>query len=1382
MNSIITGQTGFSARLFAGLTMVSMLLSAFPVAFFVAQASTGISGDSFTINGTDTTYTKTADTTGLANIVLTFDYDLTTLDNNNPNVVISYSAGSKSGSVDVSGVDAGGDTSADTGTVTLAGLAVDTALPISITAADVSDFAGDDSVVLSNITVTGTALPLPPTVPTGTGSVLNVNDQILFDTIQEAIDAVTTGNGETIALTADILVDTETKLAKEITFEGNDYTITPTYDENDGNNSVLEVAANDNITIQNVTIDNTTTNSLHGINLYVANGIVIQNVTINGNGNNKSGVVVNGSEAIIRDIETSNSGWHAINVDITASAIKDGATATELTVFNTNVHGETTPPHIFVDDVTKPFTVNDEDSQYSSEDIDFRGGVARVYNLKTEPDFEPLQLTSICSVDGGGMQFRIQNTNNFPITATYEVVGATDTATVEVAAAGAGVIKFEGATDGADYTFFTTAEVTEAGTTILNYLVDGEDYTTTKAANDIRCPDPEPEPEPVEPPAICSIAGEVVAITENAVKFNGQPVDSNRRTLSGLNSVSSYANFFGKEGNGWSPGDFLTLGVEGSVTYKFTGKVALDTAGDDIAIWETTGGNTTQLSRARAQVEVSQDGVTFYDLGIITGDAALDIAPSGLSYVQYVRLTDDSAAIGSADAGDGFDVDAITIIEGSCDDYVRVQTTKIVCDLESELPNWGEGSADITANTAATWMSENEGSSCKLVSDWEFEWADQTASNPGNDHVGSGGSDWTAFSGSTVVPLAAVNSKSFWVREVLPEGYIPFAGGRNNDVSAELYCHRDVLNYDNIDRIDNPKVDETYHCVAWNVPKELPPQQCTIVSDENTLVDTNQTAVSTHVHGSWTTDIDGATWVWSTAQVTTPAESETRIFTETFTVDNPLAATLQVAADNLLLVKVNGDTVLDQTDQNNFVSVQTVDIASALNATGENVITFEVTNNAGVDNWRSNPAGVLYRLDIESAVACEVTTTPATSSLTIDNPAVNGSVLVGSHTFAATYKDFDADVDEVFWSIRADNCNSANHVVGNVPGLTQGASTFDSVTGAFAATVDMSTWTNGQYCLVVNPREDAGAPDERETRLFTLENEVVTNPENPTTFRISGVKWDDVNGDGLIDQSIETPEATLNGWTIFLAESGSGAAPQEVMTSGAGEYFFEVGPGTWIVTEETRDDWIQTGQYMNGDAVSTESNDFGSCVFTIAEDAVVEFYTCSFGNQERVDETENPPEPTRRSSSGGGSTRIERVAQPTPLVLGATTDAPQFCPFLFDFMQMGAENDATEVMKLQLFLNVFRSVYGGVENPVTGTFGVTTDANVKTFQEFYRSDVLDPWYNQGIVPHNRPTGFVYKTTLWKINSMVCPATAILPDFTDETLDANIDKDVVGILD
>jgi hypothetical protein len=71
-------------------------------------------------------------------------------------------------------------------------------------------------------------------------------------------------------------------------------------------------------------------------------------------------------------------------------------------------------------------------------------------------------------------------------------------------------------------------------------------------------------------------------------------------------------------------------------------------------------------------------------------------------------------------------------------------------------------------------------------------------------------------------------------------------------------------------------------------------------------------------------------------------------------------------------------------------------------------------------------------------------------------------------------------------------------------------------------------------------------------------------------------------------------------------------------------------------------------------------------------------------------------------------------------------------------------------------------------------FGTITDANIKAFQETHRADILDPWVELGLMRESRPTGFVYKTTLWKINSLVCDGYNEEPNFEGESLDENVD--------
>jgi hypothetical protein len=211
------------------------------------------------------------------------------------------------------------------------------------------------------------------------------------------------------------------------------------------------------------------------------------------------------------------------------------------------------------------------------------------------------------------------------------------------------------------------------------------------------------------------------------------------------------------------------------------------------------------------------------------------------------------------------------------------------------------------------------------------------------------------------------------------------------------------------------------------------------------------------------------------------------------------------------------------------------------------------------------------------------------------------------------------------------------------------------------------------------------------------------------------------------------------------------------------------------VSEEQRPSWNQTATIQNGDPIESATCQFlvGEIVYGNEETIVYlpPEYRCEFGNHEVVTPpTPVPDDSDRRSSNGGDGTRTLRTVLPTPTVLGASTT--NSCPFLIDFMQIGVSNDSWEVTKLQMFL----SIVMGLPTPVTGIFDSTTDANVKLFQERYRSEILDPWYERGIVPHNRPTGFVYKTTRWKINDIICPGFEPYPSFDGENLQTNINLD------
>ena len=189
-----------------------------------------------------------------------------------------------------------------------------------------------------------------------------------------------------------------------------------------------------------------------------------------------------------------------------------------------------------------------------------------------------------------------------------------------------------------------------------------------------------------------------------------------------------------------------------------------------------------------------------------------------------------------------------------------ISATKIVCDSESDLPNWGAGGADITSSTATDFLASNP--NCHLESGWNFQWAPENPASidPGGSFIGEAGSPWTTFGTTNVsgVAMTTVDTLTVgafaWVREVLKDGYIPFTFDQSNqsnenDVSAEIYCSNDVLNYDNLDLVSSPAAGGTYYCVAFNALKPVIPAtpQCSDNkdNDEDGLTDAEDPACHT---------------------------------------------------------------------------------------------------------------------------------------------------------------------------------------------------------------------------------------------------------------------------------------------------------------------------------------------------------------------------------------------------------------------------------------------------------------------------------------------------------------------------------------------------------
>ena len=322
--------------------------------------------------------------------------------------------------------------------------------------------------------------------------------------------------------------------------------------------------------------------------------------------------------------------------------------------------------------------------------------------------------------------------------------------------------------------------------------------------------------------------------------------------------------------------NFVSLGFGGSLVLHFDNYI-LDGTGPDIHVVETSFGNPTGSSYPeKVEVLASQNGSTWVSLGTqtrseIVNDNDFDL-DGQLPWAKYLKLVDKTDPASFAGDTDGYDIDGVqalhsapsecsinntahisgltfdqqvveadgntatSINEFACEpeeENVTIIAHKIVCDLEAELPNWGDGGENIDANTAQDWVDSHR--TCRFVEDWEFQWGPVGAYDPGDTLIGPANAPWqtmtpTDANGMTTTVLTAediAGSSYLWFREVLKEGYIPFTYDQNGDtnadpVSAEMYCHIDVLNYDNYDRIDGVELGQTYNCVGFNTPSRQP--------------------------------------------------------------------------------------------------------------------------------------------------------------------------------------------------------------------------------------------------------------------------------------------------------------------------------------------------------------------------------------------------------------------------------------------------------------------------------------------------------------------------------------------------------------------------------
>ncbi|MEI7539167.1 MAG: Ig-like domain-containing protein [Candidatus Saccharibacteria bacterium] len=204
-----------------------------------------------------------------------------------------------------------------------------------------------------------------------------------FDSVLAAVGDPTTAIGtDVISLGSDLTTTKQITLTKPVTLDGNGHTINPTFAKTDNsNNSALGIQSSD-VTVNNLIENGMSGVNLHGINVYVANNINLNNVTVKNNG--RDGLVVNGSNVTVNNLTTLNNVWGGVDVD-------QGSGVTNPAVLTINGHSVQTESgaDILVDNNTNPnVIVNDLGNQYNYT----ANGIVGVYKLKLTT---PTSLTPV---------------------------------------------------------------------------------------------------------------------------------------------------------------------------------------------------------------------------------------------------------------------------------------------------------------------------------------------------------------------------------------------------------------------------------------------------------------------------------------------------------------------------------------------------------------------------------------------------------------------------------------------------------------------------------------------------------------------------------------------------------------------------------------------------------------------------------------------------------------------------------------------------------------------------------------------------------------------------------------------------------------------------
>ena len=296
-------------------------------------------------------------------------------------------------------------------------------------------------------------------------------------------------------------------------------------------------------------------------------------------------------------------------------------------------------------------------------------------------------------IDDSGQLYVIERINNAP-SKLYEVSGGSANFLFEVtqSANGAALTANNGfiVAEGNNSNSFWLYDNDGGNETQLNAVIGGNPFPVVDGDMASGCFDGDPDIVPGECYATCLAGQQYVEGTRS----NGSMLPANRTDANKA---------LGPPENDDTM-NFVSLGYGGSITLCFGGAV-LNDAGDDLEIVETSFGNPSCGGYPEyADIEVSQDGNTWYFLETICLDGAVDIsdAPVALAYINYVRISNND---GLTQTSDGYDVDGVNVLSGNCviNPLIQQDEQKEVSIAQSDdniklkaYPNPTQGQAQVT--------------------------------------------------------------------------------------------------------------------------------------------------------------------------------------------------------------------------------------------------------------------------------------------------------------------------------------------------------------------------------------------------------------------------------------------------------------------------------------------------------------------------------------------------------------------------------------------------------------------------------------------------------------------------------------------------------------